>query len=132
MTKWPAQKQTHRTAQNTPNNQTLQTFRTNCCLCFLIFPFLYYTSLNDFSKKCWVTTLVRLINVFHWGVKPLFCYSKPLTYSTFIGDENENKLIYTIYPGNLIVRHIYGIYVYLSFWQLLSNLFDTIAVFILY
>ena len=37
MTKWPLQKQTHGTAQNTQNNMTLQTFRINYCVCFKLF-----------------------------------------------------------------------------------------------
>ena len=29
------------------------------------------------------------VNDFHWGFKPVFRYSKPHTYSTFIGEEKE-------------------------------------------
>ena len=36
------------------------------------------------------------VNDFHWGFKPVFRYSKPHTYSTFIGEEKE-KCINTMY-----------------------------------
>ena len=39
MTKLPVQKQTHRTAQNTQNNNTLQTFRIS----YFVFGFFYFT-----------------------------------------------------------------------------------------
>jgi len=32
------------------------------------------------------------VNDFHWGFKPVFRYSKPHSYSTFIGEEKENQL----------------------------------------
>ena len=31
------------------------------------------------------------INDFHWGFKKVFSYNKPYTFSTFIGEENENE-----------------------------------------
>ena len=38
------------------------------------------------------------VNDFHWVFKPVFRYSKPHTYSTFIGEEKENQLcINTLY-----------------------------------
>jgi len=32
------------------------------------------------------------VNDFHWWFKPVFRYSKPHTYSTFIGEEREKQL----------------------------------------
>jgi len=32
------------------------------------------------------------VNDFHWEFKPVFRFSKPHAYSTFIGDEKENQL----------------------------------------
>ena len=32
------------------------------------------------------------VNDIHWGFKPVFRYSKPHTYSTFVGEEKENQL----------------------------------------
>ena len=32
------------------------------------------------------------VNDFHWGFKPVFCYSKPHTSSTFIGEETDNQI----------------------------------------
>ena len=38
------------------------------------------------------------VNDFHWEFKPVFRYSKPHTYSTFIGEEKEKQLcINTMY-----------------------------------
>jgi len=62
MKKWPVQKQTHRTAQkkqktprrNRHSEKTLFLCVTDCFTCFIIYDFLNY-----FSKKCYVTALVR-------------------------------------------------------------------------
>ena len=32
------------------------------------------------------------VNEKHWGFKPVFRCSKPHTYSTLIGEENENQI----------------------------------------
>jgi len=32
------------------------------------------------------------VNEKHWGFKPVFRCSKPYTYSTLIGEENENRI----------------------------------------
>jgi len=38
------------------------------------------------------------VNDFHWEFKPVFRYSKPHTYATFIGEEKEKQLcINTMY-----------------------------------
>jgi len=37
------------------------------------------------------------VNEKHWGFKPVFRCSKPHTYSTFIGEENENLIYSYIY-----------------------------------
>ena len=31
------------------------------------------------------------VNDFHWGFKPVLSYSKPHTFSTSLGEENERK-----------------------------------------
>ena len=46
-----------------------------------------YNSLNDFSKKCWVTAFVRSMT--HSGFKPVFSLRKPNHFSTFFGEEKE-------------------------------------------
>jgi len=42
------------------------------------------------------------VNDFHWGFKPVLSYSKPTTFSTFLGEEKERKkCIYSLQPGYL-------------------------------
>jgi len=63
MTKWPVQKPTHRTTQKHVEHYDV-TDRKKLFVCvFRIFIFLifFYNFLNEFSKKCWVTALVRSI-----------------------------------------------------------------------
>ena len=42
------------------------------------------------------------VNEKHWGLKPVFHSSKPHTYSTFIGEENESQ----IYSNILFLGHL--------------------------
>jgi len=49
-------KQTHRTAQKHVEFQDTATIEKNI---FCVFRIFIYYFLNDFSKKCWVTVLVR-------------------------------------------------------------------------
>jgi len=64
MTKWPVQKPTHRTTQKHVEHYDV-TDRKNYVFVFfgLLFFILFfiYNFLNEFSKKCWVTALVRSI-----------------------------------------------------------------------
>jgi len=32
------------------------------------------------------------VNDFHWEFQPVLSYSKPHTFSTFLGEENEEKM----------------------------------------
>ena len=57
MTKWSLQKQTHRTAQNHAEHTT--DIQNKLFLCFSDFSIFIYDFLNDFSKKCSITALVR-------------------------------------------------------------------------
>ena len=42
------------------------------------------------------------VNEKPWGFKPVFRCSKPHTYSTFIGEENENQIYsYILFLGHL-------------------------------
>jgi len=41
------------------------------------------------------------VNEKHWGFKPVFRCSKPHTYSTFIGEENESLCRYSLFLGHL-------------------------------
>jgi len=54
---------THRTKQNTDYTKTQQTLRNNYFCVFriflLFFLFSIFNYLKDFSKKCWITALVR-------------------------------------------------------------------------
>ena len=45
------------------------------------------------------------VNDFHWGFKPVFRYSKPHTYSTFIGEEKEKLCINTLYLVHIEHEH---------------------------
>ena len=64
---------------------------------FFCFYFLFIDNfLKEFSKKYWVTALVRSMT-FIWGFKPVFRYSKPHTYSTFIGEKEKQLCIKTMY-----------------------------------
>jgi len=38
------------------------------------------------------------VNDFHWEFKPVLSYSKPHTFSTFIGEEKERKKTHVISP----------------------------------
>jgi len=51
--------------KHTQNPKMQQTFRVNYFLCFSDFSILFCINdvLNDFSKKCWVTALVRSITL---------------------------------------------------------------------
>ena len=48
---------------------------------FFCFLFSIFNYLKDFSKKCWITALVRLMKK-HWGFKPVFRCSKTKTTKT--------------------------------------------------
>jgi len=56
MTKWPVQKLTQGTTQNSYNIMTQQTFKQTIFLCFSDFNFFIFffidNFLNEFSKKC--------------------------------------------------------------------------------
>jgi len=96
-----------RTKTNTQNNtKTCKTprrnrhFRKQLFLWFwdfyFFFSFLFIISLRNFTLPPWYGQCLSL------EFKPVFRYSKPHTYLTFIGEENENQIcIYTLYLGQL-------------------------------
>ena len=56
MTKWPIQKQTHRTTHKHVEHQGATDIQKKPCFGILLF---IYNFLNNFSNKCRVTALVR-------------------------------------------------------------------------
>ena len=72
-----------------------------CVFRIFIFLFFIYNFLNEFSKKCCVTALVRSMT-FIWEFKPVLSYSKPHTFSISFGEEKEwKKCIYSLQPVHL-------------------------------
>jgi len=72
MTKWPDQKQTHRTAQKHAEHQNATDIQNKLFLCFSDFSIFIYDFLNDFFKKCSITALVRSMT-FIRGSENLCC-----------------------------------------------------------
>jgi len=42
------------------------------------------------------------VNDFHWEFKPVLSYSKPHTFSTFLGEEKERKKMRLLSPTRLL------------------------------
>jgi len=62
MTKWPVQKLTQGTTQKLLQDHDATDIQKTIFCVFRIFFFLFFfidNFLNEFSKKCWVTALVR-------------------------------------------------------------------------
>ena len=102
MAKWPVQKQSHRTAQNMQNTKTQQTFRINDIFVFFgvsIFLNIYLCFLKLFLQKI-LNYRLGMVNDFHWGLKHVFLYSTPHTYSTFIWEKTDNQIHLLLYPDH--------------------------------
>ena len=60
MTKWPVQKQTHRTAQKHAKHQDATDIQKKLVFVYFSdFIFCIYDCVNNFTKKCWVAAFVR-------------------------------------------------------------------------
>jgi len=77
--------------KNTQNIQTQQTCRKKLFFGFFILIIFIYNFLNDFLQEMLSYRLGK-VNYFHWEFKLVFRYCKPHTYSTFFGEEYENKI----------------------------------------
>ena len=88
MTKWPVQKQTHRTTHRHVEHGRTQrrNIHSKTLVCvfrmFLFSFFFIYNFLNDFPSNVEFTDFLS-------GFKPVLSYSKPHTFSTFFGEEKE-------------------------------------------
>ena len=87
MTKWPVYKQTHRTAHKHAEHQDVTDIQKTNVFVFriVLFLFIIYDFINDFSKKRWVTALVRSMT-FIGGLNQFSAIAnwwKPHTYSTY-------------------------------------------------
>jgi len=89
-----ARTKTHRTSQ-TRSIQRRNIHKEIFCVCvFRIFLCVFI--LNFQLRKGLLQEMLNYrlgtVNEKHWGFKPVFRCSKPHTYSTLFGEENENRI----------------------------------------
>jgi len=97
MTKCPVQKHTehHKTRSKQGRNRHKE--KTIICVFrFFCFLFSIFNYLKDFSRKCWITALVRSMKIIG-GLNQFFCCSKPHTFSTFSGEEKEKSCSFILF-----------------------------------
>jgi len=93
-----ARTKTHRTSQKTEYTKTQQTLRNTYFLCFSDFSVLLFSIFNylkDFSKKCWITALVRSMK--NIGGLNQFFAAANLTPSQHFLDKNQKKCPFTLF-----------------------------------
>jgi len=90
-------KTTQGTTQNSYNIMTQQTFRKHIFLCFSDFFIFFFIDnfLKEFSKKCWVTALVRSMT-FIGGLNQFKAIAKLTLSQHFLEKKKERKKAFKI------------------------------------
>jgi len=88
-----------RTKNKHIEQQDLTGIKNKLLLCVLDFSiFIFYLHVFICILQEMFSCHLGMVNDFHWGFKPVFCYSRPHTFQHALEKE---KCIYSLCPGHL-------------------------------